>query len=271
MAWTEKLPSGRYRGRYEDTDGHPHTAADPATGQKSHTSKRHALRLAADEEAKIRAGSWVDPRAGAISFGAYFEQHWIPAKVAELNTTQFYWSMYRAKRFGLQASFGDTPLRAIRGSGVQTWVKQMIDAGLSPRTIEARFRALQTILAGQRGVSALRDRLIAANPCAGIDLPVKPEREVQIYEPDEADALLDALDPWWVPVVALAVDLGLRWGELLGLQVEDFAFGHTTVTVRRTIVETAAGKTATAPGSRPSRTPRAAGSASSRSARTSRS
>lgn len=58
---------------------------------------------------------------------------------------------------------------------------------------------------------------------------------MQIYTPDEVDALVGALDRWWVPLVLLDVDTGMRWGELLGLQVEDFTLGFRSVHVRRTI------------------------------------
>lgn len=108
---------------------------------------------------------------------------------------------------------------------------------VNTRTIQSRFWALQTVLAAQRGVCAMRDKLIAFNPCATTELPHVPDRDVAIYEPDEVDALLDSLDPWWVPLIATDVDPGVRWCELMGLQVDDFTFDYRQVSIKRTILQ----------------------------------
>jgi hypothetical protein len=58
MAWVERNKSRgatTYRGRYRDSSGRAQTAG------KS-TSKREAMRMAQDEEHKLRSGSWLDPR-----------------------------------------------------------------------------------------------------------------------------------------------------------------------------------------------------------------
>lgn len=233
MAWHEKV-GDQYRGRYLDAKGEKRTAINPATGKKLFRSKRAAVQAAQDQEAKIRGGAWVDPQAGMITFRDYFNTMWRPNKVGEINTLVMYDSHFKCS---LEPEFGDLPLRMILPSTVQGWVKRQQEAGVSAISIEKRFRALQTILAGKKGVSAIRDQLITANPCAGTELPTVIPREVTIYTPDEVDALMEQLDPYWVPLIAGAVDLGVRWGELMGLRVDDFTFGFKTVTVRRTVVQ----------------------------------
>ncbi len=76
MAWVEQNKSrGKtsYRGRYRDAMGRPKTAG------KS-TSKREAIKMAQDEEHKLRFGTWVDPNAGRVTFSEYFEEQWLPNK-----------------------------------------------------------------------------------------------------------------------------------------------------------------------------------------------
>lgn len=226
MAWVEQLKGG-WRGMYRDETGRKHSAGRD-------TSKRRAMQLALDEEAKLRGGMWIDPMAGRITFSDYFETQWLPNKVAEKKTLATYRSHYNA---ALKPEFGDVELRRILPTTVQGWVKRMVEAGVSPGTIRIRVRVLQTVLAGKKGGSALTDRLIAHNPCAAVALPTAPEREVAIYTPDEVERLVDALDPWWLPLIVLDVDTGLRWGELMGLQVEDFSLGFRSLTVRRTVGE----------------------------------
>lgn len=226
MAWADKQEKG-WRGRYRDSNGNIRTAGYA-------TTKRKAEKLALDEEAKIRADAWIDPQAGAMTLGQYFTEYWRPAKVGEVNTLAYYDSMWSA---GLKPEFEHTELRKIMPSTVQQWVKKQQEAGVSPGTIKARVKALQTILAGKKTPSALLDRLIASNPCAAVQLPTVPERDVEIFLPDEVDQLCGVLDQWWLPLVALDIDLGIRWGELMGLQVDDFNLGFTEVTIRRTIIE----------------------------------
>lgn len=234
MAWAEEKWPGRWRGRYRDTEGRVHTAGYANT-------ERKAEKLAEDEEAKIRAGKWFDPTVGKVTFSEYFEKQWLPNRTGEVNTLVYYESMYNS---ALKPHFGAMQLRKILPSTVQGWVAHMQREGVTPGTIKARVKALQTVLAARKGASALRDRLIEFNPVAGVELPFVPEPEVTIYTPDQSDAVVEAIDPWWRVLPLLAVDIGARWGEVLGLTVDDFlGVGMRTVYIRRTIVETAVAKT----------------------------
>ena len=232
MASTEKRTTVagavRYRAKYLDPEGRK--KAGPWV-----KSKREALKFGQDEEAKIRDGSWHDASKGRVTLSSYFEEHWLPHRRYELNTTRFYQQMFNA---GMRDSLGDMELRRITRPIVERWVTAMLTESISTRTVHARFKALQTILAGEHGVSAVRDGLIKDNPCQGVDLPPADEREVKVYSVDESARLCDALGAWWAPLPLLAAETGLRWGELLGLTVASFQLGEKPqVIVARTIIE----------------------------------
>jgi len=235
MAWAERISSRGWRARYRDGEGQIHTAGYAST-------ERKALLLGQGQEASIRAGTWFDPNAGKVTFADYFEKQWVGNRVGEVNTISMYWSHYRT---ALKPAFGDMQLRRILPSTVQGWVAQMQRDGVTPGTIKARVKALQAILAAKKGASALRDKLIQFNPVAGVELPYAPEPEVEIYTPDESDALLAAMDPWWRALPLFALEAGARWGEVMGVRVEDFTFGMRSVTLRRTIVENSTANTGT--------------------------
>lgn len=246
MAWTEKYPRG-YRGRYRDKQRNIHDVRDAAGSIRYFTKKKDAKQAALDEESKLRQGTWFDPQSGAITFSDYFEQKWIPNRAFELNTNQYYWSLYRKS---LKPRWGDVELRAIMPSDVQGWVAEMIREGVTPATIQHRVKAFQTVLAARKGASAMRDKLIQFNPVAGVELPTVPDPEVTIYTPDETDALLVEMDPWWRLIPLFALETGCRWGEVMGVTVDDFAFGYRAVTIRRTILEPDGGKKVTGNGTR---------------------
>src|SRR5688572_9343470 len=115
MAWAE--PRGkRWRGMYRDEAGKARSAG-------SSTSKREAKKLAEDEEAKIRAGTWHDASSGRMKFSVYFEEHWLPNRVLEVTSVSTCRSHYNAT---LKDMFGDMQVRQITGPVIQRWVSSMI-------------------------------------------------------------------------------------------------------------------------------------------------
>ncbi|MCL8026019.1 tyrosine-type recombinase/integrase [Nocardioides bruguierae] len=227
MSWVEAHGTG-WRGGYRDPDGRTrHTG--------TFKTKRAAKAAGDDAEGKIRAGKWIDPTAGKVTFATYFETIWYPNRGGELNTRKTYLSHYRTV---LGPRFGAKELRRILPSDVQAWVADMGREGVKPSTIKARVKALQTVLAAKKGASAMRDGLIERNPVEGVQLPTVVEDEPGVYTPAQVDQIIAAMDPWWRPIPLLAKETGLRWGELMGLTVASFELGFRTVTARRTIVET---------------------------------
>lgn len=232
MAWAEKHGK-RYRGCYRDASKRKRTAG------WSH-SKREALKLAQAEEVKIRQGLWQDPTAGRMTFSEYFETHWLPNRLREKNTIASYRSHYNST---LKESFGDIEVRRISPSLVQKWVSERVAAGVKPGTVRAHFRTLSTVLGARKGSSAVRDGLIQVNPCENVELPIVEPRDVKVYSVVEVDLLMEQIDVWWRPLVLLAADSGMRWGELMGLHVSDFTEGFKSVHVRRALIEVARAET----------------------------
>lgn len=229
MAWAE-THKGKYRGRYRDETGAVRSAGTA-------TSKRAAKKLAEEKESEIRRGVWHDPRAGDITFAEYFEQHWMPSRVRELNTIATNESHYRSS---LKPAFGAWPLNRITPAAVQRWVRDelaLVQAkGGRPSTVDAKLKTLSQVLGG-RGVSAVRDRLIAHNPCEGLERPFCDKPEVKIFTPGEVSLIMGSIPRWFQPVPILGAESGLRWGELMGIRVCDFTEGYGAVTVQRTIGE----------------------------------
>ena len=213
MSHTERHGRG-YRGVYRDAEGRRHRTPTVL-------SRREARLAAEEQERKVRAGAWLDPAFGRTTLGTYVADHWLPNRGGELNTRASYESYWRA----IEPRFGSTELRRITTSAVQGWVTEMVAAGITPGTIRSRVVFLQTVLAAKRGASAMRDGFIERNPCWGVSIPTVPSREVQIFEPDEYERLLTAVDPFWRPLIVVAAETGLRWGELMGLRVLDVASG----------------------------------------------
>ncbi len=120
-------------------------------------------------------GAYVDPKAGRITFDAYFDS-WSVRQVWVARTLD---AMTLAAK---SVSFGHLPINAIRRSHIETWVKKMSADGLAPGTIKTRYNNLRTAFR-----AAKSDKLIGSVPTEGVALPRqrRVEAAMRIPTPQE--------------------------------------------------------------------------------------
>ena len=174
----------------------------------------------------------MDPAAGRLRFGNYAKT-WLSGRTYERTTTARDTSIMRTH---LIPRWGTTPLGRIDHSAVQQWVREL-SVPLAPATVAQCHRLLSAVLR-----SAVRDRLVPANPCEGIRLP-RQQRTADHGVTIGRDAFLQRLVPAvperWRALVALAGGAGLRWGECVGLRWEAVDLDRGLVYVTRVAVEVA--------------------------------
>ncbi len=151
MANVAKRPDGRWRARYRDDAGKEHA--------RHFDRKVDAQRWLDEVTAAVVTGRYVDPRAGGVSFGAYYDK-WSARQVWESTTVL---AMSLAVR---STTFRDVDMGKLRRSHVEAWVKGMVTAGLAPGTIKTRVNNVRAVLR-----AAVRDRIIASDPSEGVTLP----------------------------------------------------------------------------------------------------
>jgi integrase len=235
MGWVWKQDQA-WRGAYRDEAGKQHT--------KSFKRQIDAKRWVATQEAKVVRGDWIDPNAGKVTFAAFYAD-WSPRQVWLSSTRE------NADLAVAGVTFADMPLRSIRRSHIEAWVKHMA-ASLAPTTIDTRVTIVRGVFR-----AAVADRVIPSDPTLGVVLPRKRKTEAAMSIPTNADValLLDAAEPpnrprsrpGFTAFVALCAFAGLRRGEALGVQVGDIDFLARTLRVKRQIqrakaADVAAGK-----------------------------
>ncbi len=221
MGWVWKQGDA-WRGAYRDEAGKQHT--------KSFKRKIDASRWVTTEEAKVVRGDWVDPNAGRVTFASFYSD-WAPRQVWLSSTRE------NADLAASGVSFAEMPLRSIRRSHIESWVKQMT-AKLAPTTIDTRFTIIRGVFR-----AAVADRLIPSDPTIGVVLPRKRKAEAAMRIPTNAEValLLAAAEPpnrpksrpGFTAYVALCAFAGLRRGEALGVRVGDIDFLGRTLRVTR--------------------------------------
>lgn len=221
MASIAKRPDGTYRPRYRDENGKEHA--------RHFKRKVDAQRWLDEQTAAIVTGDYVDPAAGKITFRVWFTA-WSGRQVWERGTT------LAAQQAADSVTFADVPMRQIRPSHVQQWVKAMSQpassrtSGLAPSTIRTRYNYVHMAMR-----AAVVDRIIKSDPSAGVPLPRarKASAAMTIPAVHEVGRAVSVAPEWFRPFIAVCAFAGLRLGEAAGLRLEDVDFLRRTVAVRR--------------------------------------
>lgn len=217
MASIKKLPNGMWRARYRDDFGREHA--------KHEARKVDAQRWLDDKTSQLLAGTHVDPKAGRITFRAYFDQ-WSARQVWVRGTLD---AMTLTAR---SVPFEDLPMRAIRRSHIEAWIKKMDVDGLAPSTVAMRYNNLRTTFR-----AAKLDKVIGSDPTDGLTLPRqrRAEAAMKIPTPEEVSKLLAAAEVWFKPYIALCAFAGLRQGEAAAVKLDDIDFLRRKLALTRQV------------------------------------
>ncbi|MGH3496186.1 MAG: tyrosine-type recombinase/integrase [Nocardioidaceae bacterium] len=201
---------------------------NPETGRERTETfrlKRDAERRLTEIEASKLTGSYVDPKAGQLTVGAW-AGHWLDVQVQLKPTTR---ARYRSiLDVHVVPRWGKVELARVRHAEVQKWVAEL-SSDRSAATVRKIYRVLSQVLG-----SAVKDGRLARNVAEGVALPRVQSKERRYLTHEQVADLADACAA--IPVskyastteadraayrllVLFLAYTGLRWGELAGLRV----------------------------------------------------
>lgn len=163
MASISRRPDGVWRARYRDDAGRERS--------RHFRRKVDAQRWLDEVTTSILTGLYADPKAGRVTFASYY-QGWSDRQV---------W--VRATRLSFDRAmatvpFGALPIGSVRTSHVEAWVQSQVTNGLAASTIGVRFQQVRSVFR-----AAIRDKVIAVDPCVGVRLPRKRRAEAAMRIP----------------------------------------------------------------------------------------
>jgi integrase len=195
----------RYRVKLRDPNGQQFS--------KTFKTKAEASSYQVTQVNAMQRGSWVDIRRTSITF-KQLSDDWING-----NTQKRQRSLDRdlaILTLHVLPQLGNQKISHIKKTDIQSLVNGWIKHGLKPRTVRRQLAVIKAIL--QRAVD---DEILVKNPATGTKYP-KPEAVDQHpLTSDEARTLLASIDPFYKPLLCIAMTTGLRWSELAGLQIHD--------------------------------------------------
>ncbi len=202
---------------------------DPGTGKQVQKSvygvtQKEVRQKLAQLTAAIDSGTYQAVNKTTVS--AWFRE-WLDVfcanKVKPL-TLQSYESVIKNH---ITPAIGAMKLHAIKGTHIQKIYNTMTAAGLSGKTVKNVSAVLHKAFS-----VALKQGLIAANPCDGAELPKAVRREITPLADEDIPRFLEAIDASPMRnAFALCLFAGLREGECMGLSWKQVDFQRGRITV----------------------------------------
>jgi integrase len=214
MAYIEKRGNG-YRVEIRGPDG--------AKVRKTFRLKADARAWARSMESSRDAGAFIDPRAGRITFGEFFE-----AYIAEAPLRPQTRATYRSiADTHLLPVFGRVPLNRVTQGAVSRLLASMTQNGVGAARVNGTHRVLRRVLN-----QAIAEMRLGANPAVGVHVPRAPKAEVRPLTAEQVERLATEARGYGTLVRTLAWT-GIRIGEACELRVKDLDLLRRRLTVSR--------------------------------------
>lgn len=201
MASIDKRSNG-YRVRYRDPLGKQRS--------RSFTRRADADRFARETEVEKDRGAWLDPRSADIPLATWAETFLNLCRRLSPTTQETY---RRDLEQYVLPRFGSYRLGRVPAEEIELWLNDELAAGISPSSVHRHYRTLRRMLQ-----VAVEKEKILKNPCDRVDPPRVENREMVFLDWDQSVRLAEHHPERYRPMIYLAVDSGMRWGELIGLR-----------------------------------------------------
>lgn len=171
-----------------------------------------------------------DLEGAKITLTEYLDR-WLEAAVKPRVRDKTYQDYEGMLRRYVRPGLGTKILAALRPLDLQSTYQQMMERGLSARTVRYTHVVLRSAMQ-----QAVRWRLLLESPADGIKLPQQPRTEMRVLGVEQVRTFLkSATAASYGRVLAVALTTGMRPSEYLGLKWQDVDWARQTVSVVRTL------------------------------------
>ncbi|MGY3705040.1 tyrosine-type recombinase/integrase [Vagococcus martis] len=222
-----KRKDGRWEGRYKK-------------GRKSNGQLKYGY---------VYGKSYKEVKSKLYSYCSYYEDiihskgdcamvyeewsmKWLRKKRLQLKLSTYSSYSYKLTRYVFPL-LGDIPLNQLTSENIQKSINQWLEEGLQPSTIRVLYYILKKSL-----IDACEQGLLLQIPCRGIILPRIPKKSPQSLsrkEQEQLEIVAKASPLYQGLPVLLALDAGLRIGEVSALRWKDIDLDKKMIYVRQTV------------------------------------
>lgn len=228
-----------HRGR--DSNGvqlKPYTATFKVSPTwKEASARKKAEAFAAQFEAQVRAGTLTDTRE---TFSAYCD--YVISLKERLGIKHSTIARYKALTERIYPALGHIKLKDLKADNLNRFYFKLSASGenkrtggkLSAKSIIEHHRLISAVLA-----QAVKEGLLPFNPASRADVPKLEKKEVNYFQPADAEKILEALnnEPLkWRALVSLLLMTGARRGEILALKWHNIDFKRGEVFIEKSVL-----------------------------------
>jgi integrase len=190
-------------------------------------TKREAQQAATKVRASLDAGTYVEPVKKTLA-------EYAPEALTRRQTTGSGLkptTMANYQRYVKQdivpSRLGSMKLTEVRRMHVNEWIADLSKTR-GATTVRRALATLQMIFS-----MAVRDEIVVTNPALLVDKPAVVKKPVEVWEPDVIEEFSDRADKHRLgPLFEVALDTGLRRGEITGLHWDDVDLVKRQLVVR---------------------------------------
>ena len=222
---------------YQIADGTWRGSVQIGEGRRKYvrgTTRTEVVRQIVELRARIEEGR--PALDGRVRVGQFLAQ-WLEDSARPSVRASTYRSYAMHLRLYLVPELGNVKLAELTPGHVQRLMNRMVASGLSPTTAVRVHATLRRALG-----EAERWGLVSRNVAKLVNMPKQERHEIEPFTPDEARTLLAAVKGHRLEALyAVAVAMGLRQGEALGLRWQDVDLDARSIRIRHQLQRRATG------------------------------
>lgn len=198
------------------------------------TSEKEAKKALRDFLSEVEGGMYVATNRTTVS---QWVQTWLTVYAAPNNsptTTDRYRGLIR--RY-IDPTIGNMALQDLNTIQIQAWVNSLKISPSSGKPLSASTIKHAYNIVSEAMDKAVLAEIIVKSPCNGVSLPKGEKKEAVVYDQEQMKLLVaTAKGTDMELVIDMELCLGLRRGELLGLEWDDIDWENKTIKIIRTRV-----------------------------------
>lgn len=227
-----RSPRRRARGYYQNSKGEWFAYISQNGKQYDYRCASEAAAKAKRKELEGAKDRRVSIKSGKMTLHIWLD-HWLATIVApgkKPKTVRFY---RQVCEFYISPRIGHIKLEALDADHIRGMIADLKLGGFSPRTIRHAYTVLRTTLTQATG-----DRKINYNPILSVAPPIVPKGKGIPLTEIEAAVLLSVVEVHRLyALYVLAIELGIRKGELLGLEIAGLDLDRRTITIAQQVLD----------------------------------
>lgn len=200
------------------------------TVTKTFRRKTDALQWKQSAEARKRIEpEFFSKHDDKITFSETFE-NWMNTKIRfkRGKKTILQYDKFNSKHF--EPHFGKLRIAYITSNNIDRFVSYLINSGLKPKSVNNVLTLLKQVFK-----YAFQEEIIRSNPSRKVEFVKEHQKEVKYFAEEEINSLLrtNRFDEIY-PILVMALNTGMRIGEIFGLCWDCINFERNQILVKRT-------------------------------------